>query len=502
MPNLFAYTMLIAWPLVAMVLFRALPLPKALIWTIIGGYLVLPSATVMKVPMVPPFDKMSIPILSATLLCVVYERLDGRGQTAAAGVRTRSARGRSLIVALLLLLVVTPVLTVLNNSEPIVSGRAFVPGISLYDGASMISGTVITILPFILAWRYLDTREAHRQLLVAFAVAGLFYAVPALFEVRMSPQLHTWIYGFFQHDFSQHMRDDGYRPIVFLNHGLLVSIFFCLSVLAALTLRREAKRVREKGAALGWGLAALALLFVLFMTKSLGAFAIAIALGAVVAFCKQRMMVLVAALIAIIVLFYPMLRGAGFIPTDTVHEYAVAISKERAQSLQFRLDNEETLLAHANRKPVSGWGSWGRNQLYDAETGRMTSVTDGVWIILIGIYGWLGYTAHFGLLTVPIFLYARRRREFGPSFITPGLIVLLAAVLIDLIPNNSLLHYVWLISGAITGLVLRPTAEAEDETSQSGDRTAAGKRPLSGRWRPRGRNLDPAHAFAPPLRQP
>lgn len=500
MPNLFAYTMLIAWPLVAMVLFRALPLSKALIWTIIGGYLVLPSATVMKIPMVPPFDKLSIPILSATVLCVACERWDWRRQAAAPGIPTKSASGRTLIVALLLLLVVTPVLTVLNNSEPIVSGRSFLPGISLYDGASMISGTVITILPFILAWRYLSTREAHRQLLVAFAVAGLFYAVPTLFEVRMSPQLHTWIYGFFQHDFAQHMRADGFRPIVFLNHGLLVSIFFCLSVLAALTLRREAKRVRERGAALGWGLAALALLFVLFMTKSLGAFVIAIALGTVVAFFSQRLMVLAAALIALIILFYPMLRGAGFIPTEKIHEYAVAISEERAHSLKFRLDNEEALLAHANRKPVSGWGSWGRNQLYDAETGRMTSVTDGVWIILIGIYGWLGYTAHFGLLTFPILLYARRRREFGPSLITPGLTVLLAAVLLDLIPNDSLLPYVWLISGAITGFVLRRTVEAGDEAPLARARPGVGKRPLSGRWQPRGRNLDSAHAFAPSLR--
>lgn len=504
MPNLLAYTMLIAWPVVAIALFRTLPLTKALIWTIIGGHLLLPSATVMKIPMVPPFDKQSIPTMCAAILCLIYELNGSRRKSVASTGRTgvERAKGRTLIVALLLMLAITPILTVLNNPDPIVSGRSFVPGISLYDGASMISATVITILPFVLAWRYLNTREAHRQLLVAFAISGMVYALPALVEVRMSPQLHTWIYGFFPHDFGQHIRADGFRPIVFLNHGLLLSIFFCLSVLASLALWREARRVRASTAAAGWGLAALALFVVLFLSKSLGALAIAVALGTVVAFFSQRLMVIVSALIAIMILFYPMLRGAGYVPTDTILDVAFSISDDRGRSLKFRLDNEDALLAHANKKPISGWGSWGRNQLYDSQTGGMSSVTDGVWVILIGMYGWLGYTAHFGLLALPILLYARRRRELGPSLITPGLIILLAAVLIDLVPNDSLLPYVWLIAGAVTGLVLRQTVEIGDEAAEPSASQSVGdrsRRPLSGRWQPQGRKFEPARGFAPPL---
>ncbi len=473
MPNTFAFFMLFSWPAVAWVLFRTLPLSKALVWTMLGGYLILPSATSVKIPMLPLIDKGLVPTLSAAILCVLYE--PRRPHTAASAP---FARGKMLIIGLLALIILAPLLSAMNNPEPIVTGPFFLPGLQLYDALSMISGSIVAISPFLLAWRYLGTREAHRDLLVAFAVGGLVYSLPALFEVRMSPQLHTWIYGFFPHDFLQHIREGGFRPVVFLSHGLMVGIFLCMAILAALALWREALRERR---ALGqwvfaidrlagplrskWFFAALWLAIVLLLSKNLGAVAIAAFLGLVI-FARPRLQSAIVAAIAIVVLFYPMLRGAGLIPVREVHEIAQSISKERAQSLKFRLDNEDALLARANEKPLSGWGSWGRNQLYDPETGRMTSVTDGMWVILIGVYGWPGYVAHFGLLTMPLLLYVRRRRALGPSLITPGLVIVLSAALIDLLPNSGLVPYVWMLAGALTGFVLRPKAEDAHATTE------------------------------------
>ena len=42
MPNPIAYMMLLIWPIVCLGLFRNLPLQRALIWSILGGYLFLP----------------------------------------------------------------------------------------------------------------------------------------------------------------------------------------------------------------------------------------------------------------------------------------------------------------------------------------------------------------------------------------------------------------------------------------------------------------------------
>jgi len=455
MPNGFAYLMLFAWPLVSLALFRMLPVHKALIWTMLGGYLVLPSATGVKVPMLPMLDKHSIPALSALVFCQVYAP---RPPATPGQPRSRPwTKERTMIVGLLVLLVGSPFLTVLANSEPLHFGPRFLPGLRLYDAFSMISGAAISILPFLLAWRHLDTPEAHREILRAFAFGGLACSLPAMLEVRLSPQLHTWIYGFFPHEFVQHIRAGGFRPILFLSHGLMVGIFFCLSILAALMLWREARR--EGKPATGWLCAALWLTIMLVMVKSVGALAISLMLGLVAGFAGRRLQVAAAAIVAVMVLLYPTLRGAGFIPVDRVYDLALSVSVDRAQSLKFRLDNEDGLLAHANEKPISGWGGWGRNKIYDPETGRDLSVTDGIWIIVIGIYGWLGYIAHFGLLTLPILLYARQRRRFGPSMITPGLLLLLSAVLIDFLPNAGLVPYVWMMAGAVAGFLMRPAEE-------------------------------------------
>lgn len=472
MPNGFAYLALFAWPLVAWALFRALPLHKALIWTMLGGYLILPSGTGIKLPMIPSLDKHSISAVSALIFCRIYapHPVGTSGNTQVWTV------GRTAVTALVVLLVSSPFLTVLTNPEPLFYGPRFIPGLRPYDILSMISSAVMSVLPFLLARRHLNTPEAHREFLRAFVFGGLACSLPALVEVRLSPQLHTWIYGFFPHEFAQHIRAGGFRPILFLNHGLMVGIFFCLSALAALVLWREARR--ENKPAFRWLCASLWLMAILVMVKSVGALAIALMLGLVVGLMGRRLQVLLAVIVAGVVLFYPMMRGAGYVPVDEIYDLALSYSEDRAQSFKFRLDNEDVLLARANEKPFWGWGGWGRNQIFDPVTGRMTSVTDGIWIILIGMYGWAGYIAYFGLLTLPILLFSLYQRRFGPSLITPGLIILLSAVLIDFLPNAGLVPYVWMMAGALAGFVMQPVGEAGKAVFPQHHMTSAP------RWRP------------------
>ncbi len=47
----------------------ALPIERAAIWSLLGGFLLLPSGMKIDLPMLPPIDKMSVPALSALLLC-------------------------------------------------------------------------------------------------------------------------------------------------------------------------------------------------------------------------------------------------------------------------------------------------------------------------------------------------------------------------------------------------------------------------------------------------
>ena len=71
MPNSIAYIVLFGWPLVVFVLFRWLPRAQALVWSIVGGYLVLPFGVGINLPVLPTFDKSLIPTLSALVMCLL-----------------------------------------------------------------------------------------------------------------------------------------------------------------------------------------------------------------------------------------------------------------------------------------------------------------------------------------------------------------------------------------------------------------------------------------------
>ena len=465
MPNAFAYLVLFSFPLFAVLLFRLLPLQRALIWTLLSGHLLLPSSMSVKLPMLPPIDRSFVPALTALILCAIMaprQRVTNE---------LEARLGRQVIFILLAMVLVTPVFTTLQNTEPLINGRSWLPGLRLYDAFSMISTILVMMIPLWLGLRYLNTRDGHRALLEAFVISAVVYTFPALLEVRISPQLHNWIYGYFPHQFAQHIRNGGFRPVVLLNHGLMVGIYFCIGVISAAVLYREDRRLGTP--AWKWLVAMLWLGATLFLSKSLGALILAIIFAAAVLFLSRRLQIALGVVLAAIVMFYPMLRGAGLIPVDAVHAFALSISEERAASLKFRLDNEDALLAHAMEKPLVGWGSWGRNHLYDPVDGRMISTTDGIWIIFIGVFGWIGYIGRFGLLTAPILFFALRQRQLGTSLITPGLIMVLAANLIDLLPNAGLVNYVWLIAGAIIGFVL--WREPDDAADVAGSAGAMGK---------------------------
>ena len=456
MPNAFAYIMLFGWPLVVAVLFHALPLQKALIWSLVAGYLLLPSNMGVNLPMVPTIDKTLVPSLSAALMCWVVSRrrsatMAPRGTDQLVG----EARGREgwMIGSLLVLLFATPFVTAMQNVDPLIFGPRFIPGLRLYDALSLAAGLGIAFIPFLLARRFLATAEAHRWLLVVLVVAALAYSLLILFEVRMSPQLHRWIYGYFPSLFQQAIRGDGFRAVVFLNHGLLVGAFLAMAVLAACALWRQS--LRERVSAMPWLFAGGWLLVTLLLSRNLGATALAMLFAPVILFAPLRLQLVLAAVIAGAVLVFPLLRGAGWVPTVAIHSMAEAVNPERAQSLQFRFDHEDALLARANEKPFGGWGSWGRNRIFDPVTGADLSVTDGYWVIVIGTYGWLGYVAQFGLMTLPILMLAfRHRPDLQPA--TTGLVLIAAIGLIDLIPNSGRTPVFLMVCGALAGYCLTP----------------------------------------------
>src|SRR5437899_12665915 len=72
--NWFAFAALLAWPAVALWLFHVRPVNKALSWTVLGAYLLLPVGTSIKFEGIPAFDKSSIANIAALVGCVLIAR--------------------------------------------------------------------------------------------------------------------------------------------------------------------------------------------------------------------------------------------------------------------------------------------------------------------------------------------------------------------------------------------------------------------------------------------
>lgn len=439
-PNLIAYAALALWPIVSLYLFARRPAAEALIWTILGGSLLLPVGTSVKLEMVPAFDKESIPCLAA-LVGVSFARLrpsPGRSWFSPAGL-------------LLIVLMLSPLATsALNNDVIVVSQELTLPGVGSYDAISAGLRQIIVILvPFALGRRVLGNPEDNVKVLRILTIAGLVYTLPMLFELRFSPQLHAWIYGYFPHSFEQQMRDGGFRPVVFLGHGLLVAFFMMTAVLASCALWRARIRVvRLSPSKVSAWLGA-----VLLLCKTMGAFLYALTLAPLILLAKPRTQVRVAMVLATIALAYPLLRTAHLVPTNFLLDAAGRASAERATSLKVRFDNEEMLLAHASERPWFGWGRYGRGRVYD-EYGKDISITDGHWIITMGTFGLVGFIAEFGLLALPVFraisgiANAPNTRD---RICVAALALILAAGIIDQLPNASIGPWSWLLSGALLG---------------------------------------------------
>lgn len=463
MPNPIAYIVLFSWPLVAWVMYKRMPVERAFVWTIIGGYLLLPPATEVDLPLLPPLDKFIIGNLTAFFLTIFV------GKVKVAWLP------RSWVVRILLLaFIFMPVPTILTNADPIIINAPFMkvgpfePSIRVLPGlvpreVISFSGALILIhvLPFLVARSLLATESGRRELLRALMIGGLLYTIPAVFEIRFSPQLNIWIYGFFQHDFIQMIRGSTFRPIVFLPHALWLGFFFVSAAIATASLTR----VQPTGQRMKYAFALLWLFLVIVASKNMASTVYMLTLVPVVLLFSEAGRMRVALIFVVLALAYPSLRNAGLIPLDDIVHAISQISEDRAQSLGFRFENEEILLQHANERRLFGWGGWGRYLVYSPWDGTQDAVADGRWIFIFGTYGIFGFIAEFGLLSSPVFLIWLRRKRVaanGNLTHTGTLALMLGITMFDLLLNAAIVPFIWLIAGALTAAAENTAPVARD----------------------------------------
>jgi hypothetical protein len=439
MPNWFATFALTVWPFVSIILYRLRPQIQATIWTVLGAQLLLPVYLNIKFPMIPQFDKESIPSLCILLGCIIFSRKP---------IKLFNRLGAASILSVLY--VGGPLITSYYNNDVLVLQSRVLPSVGLYDGLSAAQNAFIVLIPFLIARRFLRTEPANKEILQALVGAGFLYSLPLLFEIRFSPQLHNWVYGYSPGQFTQSIRGGGYRPMVFMGHGLLAAFFAMMAVVAATVFWRTRVRVFTLPAV---GVATYLGLILIFC-KSLGSAVYAIVLVPLIRWTKPAFQARCALVIVCVALLYPILKTVNLFPNDLIVEISDSLSSDRSQSLQYRFDNENILLAHALERPWFGWGRYGRNRVYDADSGKDDSVTDGQWIIAIGQFGLVGFFAQFGLLSLGVFRAVsaiKLAKSMHEATFLSALSLVVAINILDLLPNASLVPWTWLMSGALLG---------------------------------------------------
>lgn len=439
MGNSLAYIVLVSWPLVAILLYKNKSIQTATLWVIIGGLMLLPAKSAIDLPFLPALGKDSIPAISALIGCWLIKNK-----------RISYVTGLGKLKYLVILFVAAPFITAGLNSDLVNIGGHILPSLTYYDGLSATINQFIIIIPFFIGRQFFRTYEHQLILFKMLVMAGLLYSLPIFFEVRMSPQLHTWIYGYFPHNFGQQMRFGGFRPVVFMGHGLLVSFFSALILIASVALWRN--KVRVRGFMPAW--VSSYLFFVLLLCKSVGPFLYGMFGFFVVKILKPKVQMRIAVMLVSLAMLYPAMSILKVFPHQAMVDVAESISPERAQSLEFRFKNEGKLLDKASERIFFGWGGWGRNRIFDEESGRDTSVTDGRWILTLGQFGLFGFIAEFGLLAITVF----RAKKASQYLIEKPEEIMLAAhalmvgvIMIDQLPNASLAPWLWLMAGVLLG---------------------------------------------------
>jgi hypothetical protein len=465
-PNIIAFLALFAWVPVTIVLYWRLRPQLATMVSMFGGIMFLPEQTSIDPPLLPPFDKLSVTAMWAFLCCLWK-----------APELIRAAKPFRGIDLLFVLVIIGNIGTSVTNPDPLVTGQIVRPELSLYDAFALGVKDVLSLyLPFLLARAMLKTPRDLAELFRVLGWAGLTYGLLAIVEKVMSPQLHRWIYGFHQMDFSMTMRFGGYRPMIFMLTGLATAMFVLITAMAAIA-RVRAGGIPGSQRLQYLGLSAF-LSVMLFVCVSTGAIIYGVFVLPIVALVKKPRLWLATGL-ALMVLLFPLLRGLDLFPTDQLVEWAEKISEERALSLWFRFDQEDQLLERARERLWFGWGTYNRNRLFDPETGEDLSITDGDWMIQLGCRGLVGFIGLYGLLAVSVVVAQRRIKhvKLQRDRILLGALGLMSALLtVELLPNGLFHSLPFFFAGATFGLTTGiAAASRKQEKAARAARTEAAR---------------------------
>ncbi|QDU89335.1 hypothetical protein Pla175_27240 [Pirellulimonas nuda] len=454
----FAHIMLLCWLPAILLASGYVNGQKLVVFAVVFGWLALPNGG-YDLAGLPDYTKTS----ATTLALVLVAFLLGNQQVSAPRFQWFDLLPIAICVA--------PLFSSISN------------GLGLYDGVSAILLTSFTYgFPYAIGRTQLCNQNGLRMLCIGILAGSLIYVPLCLLEMRLSPQLHNWIYGYSHRWNAGGHRLGGWRPIVFLDGGLQLAMWMSTATLIGGWLWR--KGVWRSSFGIGAGKLTLTLLATALLCRSAGALVLLCG-GALVLWVTDlsRSKTALAALL-LMPPTYMTVRTIGEWSWQPAVEVARALGEDRANSLRVRFENEDLLLQKAIEKPLFGWGGWGRSRAVDAD--GKDCITDGMWIIQLGEHGFFGLISTFALFILPLAMMLWNypsKRLCDPELAAP--LVLSVSMILISIDNlmNDMPNPVYIVGiGAVVGFAAggrRQSHVTVDETQRRLDHGAILPRSLS-----------------------
>lgn len=447
---LFAMIVLVAWMPFVVGLFSAFPPHRALIASFLISIMFVPGLLI-NLPGLPDYSKTT----ATSLGCLVGSLLFDSGRIARLRLRWFDLPVIGWCIS--------PFATAISND------------LGAYVGASGIVDSLVNWgLPYLLGRAYLTSPAHFRDLALGLVIGGLIYIPFCLYEIRFSPMLNVKLYGFATSGQGwEGMRYGGYRPRVFMAHGLELGMFYTLVMMVAY--RSWAWGVIKTLGGWPFGMIVLALGLITILCKGTGAIMLLlVGLSILWASRVLNRSWLVWALV-LLPFVYAGVRTTGVWSGKQATDLAETLfDGDRAFSIQTRFDNEVVLIDRALERPILGWGGFGRSRVHD-ENGKDIVLTDGMWIITFGVGGYLALVSLLSCYGLPIVVFLRRHpvsswvdRDLVPA---AAMAVTLGLYSIDNLSNALPTPINPLIAG---GLVALPAVASGRGRSRLGLKRVAG----------------------------
>ncbi len=447
-----AQLIMLAWLPIVFYLFKIYAPRQAVIISFIGGLLFLPERAGFRLPLIPDYQGMVATCYGIVLAIVVYDRQ-----------RLKEFKPGWIDLPMVVWCI-CPLFSSISN------------GLGTYDGVNeAITQSVTWGLPYFLGRFYLNNLDGQRELTLNIIKGGLLYAPLCLYESRMSPQIHKLFYGYYPHPsgISQSYRLGGFRPMVFMEHGLMVGMWMMMVALVAFWLWQS------KTFSTIWGLPLykwlIVITFTFILCRSTGAYGylfygLIILISAKWLHTRLFLLLLIAGII-----YYLYNSVTGHFDSEQIVSFiAKTINLERAQSLEYRFDNEALLADLARERIIFGWGGWGRNRIYEENWHGIiedVAITDSLWILAFGRRGLIGLISLIAGLTLPVisFCFSYPVKNWLEPKVAPAAVLAVALTLfvLDCLLNDMFNPVFPLISGGLTGLVIQERKRKRDRLAKN-----------------------------------